>query len=215
MKQTERTVLFWWGINEGLGADTAASHEHFARHTVFTPRLFHNYNRNALRGRQRAYAATCFPFYSNQALGTSAAWPDPPTSPPLTSAAPTRHSGLAARGASPRASRDRGGCRGGRGPCLPPQRGCLRCSPVSHTTATWEGKQKAGTQYLRKKRNLLISEREGHGHLRECFVTRALTLHVTAVESRAHRRVCRLAHSLSMWKTTFWRATAPIHFKSF
>lgn len=196
MKQTESTVLFWWGINEGLRADTAASHEHFVRHTVFTPRLSRNYNRNTVRGRQRASALTRCDFTTSRRRGAARCGLIPPPAPhPL-----LRHPPPAALRASPNG--DRGGIRDGNGPCPPPQRGRLKRIPASHTAAMWEGKQTARIRILGGKK-LLISERVGHEHSCNCFVTRALTLHVTAAESRACGRVYRLDHSLSMCKTVF------------
>lgn len=180
MKQRESTVLFWWGINEGLGADTAASHEHFVRHTVFTPRLFRNYNRNTVQGRQRAYALARLYFATTRQQG--AAWPPhwPHTERCGTHWAPTR----AGCSLDIPQSRDQGGSEDGKGPCLPLPRGHLKWVPSSQTAAMMEGKQKARIWSLGKK--ILVSEQEGHEHLCNCFVTRALALSATAAESKAH-----------------------------
>lgn len=59
------------------------------------------------------------------------------------------------------------------------------------------------------------SQQKGHGNSCKRFVTRDVTLRVTAAESRVGGRVCRLDHSISLCKTIFECATALNHFKRF
>lgn len=179
-KQRESTVLFWWGINEGLGADTAASHKHFVRHTVFTPRLFRNYNRNTVQGRQRAHALTRLCFTTARQRGAAWAPHCPHTKRCGTRWTPTRAELLSGH------PQDCEGSGDGKGPCMPLPRGHLKCIPASQTTAMTESERKARIWSLGKK-NILLSEQEGYEHLCNCFVTRALVLCATAAESRAHK----------------------------